>query len=132
MMAEISQDTPRVFALLDDVAEIQKRLDDETIITALRIATVTAQEVPVDEGTLRNSYHVHHSNVQPNNDNPLPAPPDKVTAVVGSVLSYAPVIEERGGRNGIGRDAFGSAYQQEVKGYAQRIGQIVIDYLNGK
>ena len=129
---EIKEPKISVLDRLRDVAALQKRVDDEVLITAFRIATVTAQEVPVDTGLLRNSYHVHHASAPPRNANPLPAPPDRVTAVVGSVLEYAPVIEGKGGRDQIGKGAFGSAYVQETNGFPQRIATVVKNYLDGK
>ena len=129
---EIKEPQTSVIDRLRDVAALQKRVDDEVIITSLRIATVTAQEVPVDTGLLRNSYHVHHASLPPRNANPLPAPPDRVTAVVGSVLEYAPKIEGNGGRDQIGKGAFGSAYVQETNGFSQRVATIVKNYMDGK
>lgn len=130
--AEITEPRSTPIGRLTDAKELQDRLDNEVILTALRVATVTSQNVPVDEGTLRNSYHVHHRKSKPSNPNPLSPPPDKMTAVVGSVLKYAPKIENSGGIAGKGAGAFVSAFQVETNGFPQRIGKIVKDYLNGK
>ena len=117
---------------LSNPDDLQKLLDDEVVTTALDVMTATARTVPVDEGTLKNSYHVHHSKHSAQNQFPLPAPPDKMTAVVGSVLEYAPVIEAQGGKGGYGMGAFIDAYQTNVDGFALRIANIVKKYVNGE
>lgn len=130
--ATVQEANNTVIDTLINHEDLQVLLDAEVVTTALDVMTATARTVPVDEGTLKNSYHVHHTKHSAQNEFPLPTPPDKMTAVVGSVLEYAPTIEARGGKQAFGKGAFIDAYQQNVDGFALRIANIVKKYVNGE
>jgi hypothetical protein len=115
--------------------DIQKKMEDEIILSAIQIRDAYLIAVPVDTARLRSSIHFESGRQvgysytdDPGNryDGTFSNAPKDNEVFVGTIVEYSGAIEARGGTDSVGQNALAQAFDAIVPAMIKRLENIKV------
>jgi phage gpG-like protein len=119
---KVSFDFESAKAILKDLGESDKAIQDEMVWVGLNTETMAKQAVPVDTGRLKGSIHTEADGISTSADGTrFSQTRNPGEVLVGTNVEYAEIIHFKGGKGGKGQDFLTLSFENASQDLTRRI-----------